>query len=81
MRELYLCGTAQMGFNSTFNSSGSAQPSNASNRNLMWSSSNENIATVNQNGRVTGVSAGTAIITATTEEGGYSSTATITVVP
>ena len=39
-------------------------PSNATNKNLIWNSSNTNVATVN-NGIVTGVSTGTATITAT----------------
>ena len=62
-------------------SGGNTQPGNASNQNIIWSSSNENVATVNNRGTVTGVSAGTAIITATTEEGNFTTRATITVVP
>ena len=40
-------------------------PWNASDKSVTWSSSDERVATVNANGRVTGISAGTAIITAT----------------
>ena len=40
------------------------QPSNADNKTVTWSSSNEKIATVDKNGQVTAKSAGTAIITA-----------------
>jgi len=39
-------------------------PTNATNRNVTWSSSNTSVATVNSSGTVTGVSAGTATITA-----------------
>lgn len=46
-------------------------------RTIIWSSSATNRATVSQSGLVTGVSAGSAIITATTE--GVSATSTITV--
>lgn len=49
-------------------------PGNASNQNVIWSSSNNNIATVDANGVVTGVAVGNATITVTTEEGGYTAT-------
>lgn len=54
-------------------------PSNATNPNVTWSSSNKKVATVAQNGVVTGVAAGTAKITATTEDGSYTASVTITV--
>ena len=54
-------------------------PANASNQNITWTSSDENVATVD-NGVVTGVGAGTATITATTEDGGFTATATVNVV-
>jgi hypothetical protein len=44
-------------------------PANASNKNVIWKSSNTNIATVDTNGRVTGHSVGLTVITATTEDG------------
>ena len=50
-------------------------PSNATNKAITWSSSNTNIATV-QNGKITGVGAGTATISATAS----GKTATLTVV-
>ena len=43
-------------------------PSNASNRNLAWSSSDESVATVNA-GRITGVGSGTATITVSAMDG------------
>lgn len=46
---------------------------------MIWSSSNENIATVNQEGKVTATSIGEAIISATTEDGGFKANATVTV--
>lgn len=49
--------------------SANIQPGNATNKNVTWSSSNNNIATVDNNGRVTAVGKGTTIITATTEDG------------
>ena len=44
-------------------------PSNATNKKVTWTSSNAKIATVNNNGTVKGVSAGTATITATAQDG------------
>ena len=46
-------------------------PNTAFNKNLNWSSSDENVATVNENGLVTAVSEGSADITVTTDDGGF----------
>ena len=55
-------------------------PSNAENKNITWSSSNEEIATVTQAGVVTGIGAGTVTITATAQDGSnVKGTCTITV--
>lgn len=54
-------------------------PSDATNKNVTWSSSNENIATVSD-GIVTAVSKGNADITVTTVDGGYTAVCSITVV-
>ncbi|PWW03310.1 Ig-like protein group 2, partial [Paenibacillus cellulosilyticus] len=53
-------------------------PSNATNKNVTWSSDNTGVATV-ANGVVTPVSAGTAHITVTTVDGSQTATATVTV--
>ena len=45
-------------------------PSNATNKTVIWTTSAPSIATVEQNGVVTGVAAGTATIQATTQDGG-----------
>ena len=55
-------------------------PENASNKNVSWSSDNTSVATV-ENGVVTGVAEGTATITVTTEDGGYTATCTVTITP
>ena len=55
-------------------------PADAANKAVSWSSDNENVATVNANGRVTPVATGTATITVTTEDGGYTAKCVVTVV-
>ena len=52
-------------------------PSNATNKTVSWSSSNTSVATVDGSGKVTGIAAGSATITATA--GGKSATCAVTV--
>jgi hypothetical protein len=54
-------------------------PEDATNRNVSWSSDHEEVATVDGDGVVTGVGAGTAIITVRTQDGGYTANRTVTV--
>ena len=54
-------------------------PENAANKNVTWSSSDENVAKVNKNGRVTAVAEGNAVITVTTEEGNFKASCKVTV--
>ena len=54
-------------------------PSNATNKNVTWSSNNTSAATVDSNGKVTAVAAGTAIITVTTKDGNKTASCTVTV--
>ena len=54
-------------------------PENATNKNLTWASDAENIATVDTTGKVTAVAPGTANITVTTEDGGFTATCAVTV--
>ena len=63
----------------TFQLIATVQPDNATNKKVIWSSSNEAVASVNQDGLVTANSAGEANITVTTEDGGFSTTAIVTV--
>ena len=49
-------------------------PSNAANKKVFWTSDNEEVATVDEDGRVTALAVGNATITATTEDGGKKAT-------
>ena len=53
-------------------------PSNATDKSIIWTSSDPTVATVSA-GRITGISEGTATITATTSDGGYTDTFAVTV--
>ena len=55
----------------TGNITATVEPDNAANKNVTWSSSDEDIATVDEDGNVTAVAAGTATITVTTADGGF----------
>lgn len=54
-------------------------PADASNKAVKWSSSDEKIAKVDENGMVTAVGAGKATITATTVDGGFTASCTVSV--
>lgn len=54
-------------------------PTNAKNKNVVWKSSNEDIASVDNTGKVTTKAVGNAVITVTTEDGNYSASANVSV--
>jgi uncharacterized protein YjdB len=54
-------------------------PTNAANKNVTWSSSNEAVAQVSQSGLVSAVAAGSATITVTTEDGDKAAICNVTV--
>ena len=54
-------------------------PTNASNKKIIWKSNAPSIATVDQNGVVRGIANGTAVITASTQDGGYEAKCTVIV--
>jgi chitodextrinase len=71
----------ELGVGQTLPLTAVVQPENATNKAVTWSSSNAAVATVDQTGLVTGVSAGTATITVTTQDGGFTDSITVAVVP
>ncbi|MEJ9222034.1 family 16 glycosylhydrolase [Paenibacillus glucanolyticus] len=73
--------TAQVEVGQTLQLNASTAPSNASNKQVTWSVSGSGIASVSQNGLVTGLAPGTATVTATTVDGNHTAASTITVVP
>ena len=67
-----------IGVGQSFNLTATVQPINASNKSVTWSSDKPGIAKVEE-GVVTGMSAGEAVITVTTEDEGFTATCTVTV--
>ncbi|WPR73170.1 Ig-like domain-containing protein [Flavobacterium sp. NG2] len=64
----------------TLTLSAEVSPTNAVNKNIIWSSSAPTIASVDSNGLVKGLAVGNAIISATIEDGGFVSSCMLTVV-
>ncbi len=65
-------------YGTTYTLKADIEPSNATNKNLIWKSSNTDIVTVNK-GVITAKKVGTATVTVTTSDGGYTATITVRV--
>ncbi|AZQ65560.1 carbohydrate-binding protein [Flammeovirga pectinis] len=63
----------------TSNLTGRVLPSNATDQTITFTSNNTNVVSVNQSGLLTANSVGTAVITATSTDGGFTATSNITV--
>lgn len=63
----------------TYTLKATVAPSDASNKSVTWKSSDDKIATVDKDGKVTAVAIGKATITVTTEDGGKTATCVVTV--
>ncbi len=73
--------TAKINIYTTRQLTATILPSNATNKSIIWESNDTAIVTVNSNGLVTAVAAGTTTVTATTVDGSKTTTSTITVIP
>ena len=71
--------TASIAVNATSQLTATVAPSNATNKNVTWSTSNSTVATVSSTGLVTGKLVGTATITVTTADGSKTATCAVTV--
>ena len=68
-----------LGINETATINAIIQPDNAANKNVIWTTSDESVATVD-NGTVTAKGLGNAVITAATENGKYTASCNVSVV-
>ena len=71
--------TAELTVGETLKLTATVSPSDAANKSVTWSSSDASVATVDANGNVKGVKAGTATITVTTADGSKTATCAVTV--
>jgi len=71
--------SAEVSVGMTTQLTATVSPYNASNKTVNWSSNNTTIATVSSEGTVKGISAGSAIITCTTEDGRFEDSSLITI--
>lgn len=69
--------TLKEGENTTLTAT--VSPEGATNSSVAWTSSNETVATVDANGKVIAMATGSATITVTTTDGGYTATCQVTV--
>ncbi|MBU2871593.1 Ig-like domain-containing protein, partial [Colwellia sp. E2M01] len=77
--DLTISGDTSVSIKETIALSADIMPIDADNKKITWTTSDVTVASVDQNGLVTGTSGGSATITATTEEGVLVATHTVTV--
>ena len=71
--------SASLDVNETVQLVATVSPEDATNKDVTWSSNNTSVATVSSTGIVTGVGEGSATITVTTDDGGFTATSSVTV--
>ena len=72
-------GSVNLNVGDSRNMTATVSPNDAYNKNVTWQSDKPDIVTVSSNGRIQAVAAGTAVITVTTVDGGFSAQSSITV--
>ena len=72
---------ATLGVSETLTLTAAVHPADATNNTVVWTSSADSVATVSDTGVVTGISAGTAVISASTEDGVHTAECVMTIVP
>ena len=70
---------AELSIADTLQLTATITPADATNKNVVWTTSNEAVATVSASGMVTAVAAGQVVIFATTEDGNYTDSCSIVV--
>ena len=73
------CPTSSLKVGDTIQLTANITPSNATNKDIVWTVPTFNIVTINNSGKLKAISTGTVTLTATTIEGGYQSKCKITV--
>lgn len=76
---IYPTNNVSLEVGKTYNLSATVSPSNATNKIVTWTSSDESIVAVDNAGKITGKKVGSAIITVTTQDGNKKATCTVTV--
>ncbi len=71
--------TAEIKVGQTQQLTASVEPVDATNQNVTWTSSDDNVATVDASGLVSAVAAGNAVITVTTQDGNKTATCNVSV--
>ena len=79
LESITLRDTLTIELGKTYTLSPNFNPSNATNKIVTWSSSDESVATIDNAGRITPIKVGSTIITVTSEDGSKSDTCTVTV--
>ncbi len=71
--------SAELKINESLGLKASISPADATNKDVTWATSDEKIAKVDENGKVTAAGAGKVTITVTTKDGGFKATCEVTV--
>lgn len=72
-------GSVNILLGETYQLKASVEPQDATNKKIIWESSNPEIASIDKTGCIRGVALGDAIITATTEDGNFKATSAVSI--